>query len=221
MGGDQERHQSRDASKPSSRQRCSMFASRQISRWWILPIALLLLGALACGGSAEESLWGGSDEAEFTSAPAQPAAMAMADAPMRKELIESQAAAAPGLPGRPGPPGAPAAAAAAVKLAAVAESVESAASSDQQVAQLVTQQRIIIRTVDMGVEVDGRGCCHRRYRGAGEEDGRLGRLVEQAADAHGLRLDSRPPGGHAGPGGAGDKGALAEGAVRELRQPGT
>ena len=154
MGGDQERHRSRDASKPSPRQRCNMLGGRLDNRWWILPIALLLLiGASACGGAAEERFWGGSDEAEFTSAPAQPAAMAMADAPMRKELIESQAAAAPGLPGRPAPAGAPAAPAAAAKLA-VGEAVESAASSDQQVAQLVTQQRIIIRTVDMGVEVD-------------------------------------------------------------------
>ena len=139
-----------------------MLGGRLDKRWWILPIALLLvLGASACGGGVDSSApWGGSDEAESTSAPAAPAmtmAAQPADGPVRKEVPVLEAAAAPGLPGRPGPPGAPAAAAAAVKLAAVAESVESAASSDQQVAQLVTQQRIIIRTVDMGVEVDDVG----------------------------------------------------------------
>ena len=58
--------------------------------------------------------------------------------------VVEQAAAAP----------VPQAAAAAKMAVAVEESVE---SSDQQVAQLVTQQRIIIRTVDMGVEVDDVG----------------------------------------------------------------
>ena len=156
MGGDQERHRSRDASKPSPRQRCNMLGGRLDKRWWILPIALLLvLGASACGGGVDSSApWGGSDEAEFTSAPAASAMiMAQSDGPVRKEVAVLEAAAAPG---RPGPAGAPAAPAAAAKLA-VGEAVESAASSDQQVAQLVTQQRIIIRTVDMGVEVDDVG----------------------------------------------------------------
>ena len=141
-----------------------MFDSTLFARWWVVPVALLLLlGASACGGGADESapLASASTESErlmpAAPAPAQPAAMAVSDAPVRGERSASQAAGAPGLPGRPGPPGAPAAPAAAAKLAAVAESVESAASSDQQVAQLVTQQRIIIRTVDMGVEVDDVG----------------------------------------------------------------
>ena len=138
-----------------------MLGGRLDKRWWILPIALLLvLGASACGGGVDSSApWGGSDEAESTSAPAAPAmtmAAQPADGPVRKEVPVLEAAAAPGLPGRPGPAGAPAAPAAAAKFA-VGEAVESAASSDQQVAQLVTQQRIIIRTVDMGVEVDDVG----------------------------------------------------------------
>ena len=122
---------------------------------WIVPILLVaLLGVLACGAGEEEGFWGGTDEAEFASAPAargvEIMAQSVADAPVLEEPSAPQAAvvssAAP----------APAAPAAAAK-AAVGESLESAASSDQQLAQLVTQQRIIIRTVDMGVEVDDVG----------------------------------------------------------------
>jgi hypothetical protein len=138
-----------------------MLGSSPITRWWILPIVLLfLLGTLACGYGADGSGYYGESEAAFSSAPAAPrAAMAqsVADAPVREERSESQAAAAPGLPGRPGPAGAPAAPAAAAKFAAVDESVESSVSSGEQLAQLVVQQRIIIRTVDMGVEVDDVG----------------------------------------------------------------
>ena len=162
------RHQSRDASKPSPRQRCNMLGNRPVSRLWIVSIVLLLLlGAVACGSAEESFQWGGSDESEFASAPAAPApaaseiimGMSAADpsGTMAQKAVLSQAAAAPGLPGRPGnpgPPGAPAAPAAAAKV--VLES-ESADSSGPQLAQLVTQQRIIIRTVDMGVEVDDVG----------------------------------------------------------------
>ncbi len=132
-----------------------MSGIRPMNRWWILPIALLLLlVALACG--ANESAWSGTDEAEFARAPAQPAAamvttQAMSDAPVMKEVLESQAAGTPGLPGAPASLAAPAAA------ANVMVENDSAGSSDQQLAQLVTQQRIIIRTVDMGVEVDDVG----------------------------------------------------------------
>lgn len=135
-----------------------MSGIRPMTRWWILPIALvLLLVALACGDSAEESFWSGSDEADFARAPAAPAAAMVADQSAmdgleRKESSVTQAAGAPGLPGRPG--NVPAAPAAAAKV--VLES-DSADSSDQQLAQLVVQQRIIIRTVDMGVEVDDVG----------------------------------------------------------------
>ena len=140
-----------------------MSGIRPITKWWIFPIVLVaLLGLLACGGSEEEGFWSGADEAEFTSAPAAPAAamvttQAMSDAAMQEELSAPQAAGAPGLPGNPGnpgPPGAPAPAAAAAKVVPVSDT---AASSEQQLAQLVTQQRIIIRTVDMGVEVDDVG----------------------------------------------------------------
>ena len=129
-----------------------------MTRWWLLPITLLLLlVTLACGGSAEESLWGGSDDAEFASAAAQPAAamvttQAMSDAPVMKEILESRAAGAPGPPGAPASLAAPAAAAAMVEMES-----DSAGSSEQHLAQLVTQQRIIIRTVDMGVEVEDVG----------------------------------------------------------------
>lgn len=134
-----------------------MSGTRPMNRWWILPIVLLLLLGVAACGSGEEGLWSGTDEAEFARAPAQPAAamvtdQAMSDAPVMKEVLESQAPAAPGLPGRPG--NVPAAPAAAAKV--VLES-DAAASSEQQLAQLVVQQRIIIRTVDMGVEVDDVG----------------------------------------------------------------
>ncbi len=130
-----------------------MFDSKLFARWWIVPVVLLLLiGASACGGSDEDGYWGESDES--ASAPADAAPAAMADA--FKERSESQAAAAPGLPGRPNPEGAqPAAAQPAAAKIAVAD--ESAESSSQQLAQLVVQQRIIIRTVDMGVEVDDVG----------------------------------------------------------------
>ena len=124
-----------------------MFGSSPITRWWILPIVLLfLLGVSACGDASSEDSSG--------SAPAQRAAMAVSDAPAREGRSELPAATATG---RPGPAGAPAAPAAAAKFAAVDESVEWSVSSGEQLAQLVVQQRIIIRTVDMGVEVDDVG----------------------------------------------------------------
>ena len=62
--------------KPHSSMEDDMLGMRP----WIVPIIVVaLLGALACGAGEEEGFWGGTDEAEFTSAPAQPA-MAMADA---------------------------------------------------------------------------------------------------------------------------------------------
>ena len=137
-----------------------MLGSRPITRLWILPMVLLwLLGVSACGGSDEAAPWASvSTEAErfmpFSSAAsalAQPADMAASDAAVRSESQAATVSGAPGLLGRPGAP------AAAAKFAAVDESVESSVSSGEQLAQLVVQQRIIIRTVDMGVEVDDVG----------------------------------------------------------------
>ena len=139
-------------------------------RPWNVPIIVVaLLGALACGAGEEEGFWGGDGRGGVrTSAPAQPA-MAMADAPVLKEVSDSQggivqeaAPAAPGLPGLPGNmqvfrplrlrrPRLPR------PSSQAGESLESDGSSEQELAQLVTQQRIIIRTVDMGVEVDDVG----------------------------------------------------------------
>ncbi len=128
---------------------------RPTTKWWILVIVLLLLAASACGGSAEESepYWAGTEDAAAAPAPAMAAAIVQSamDGLERKESSVTQAPAAPGLPGAPASLAAPAAAA-----KVVLES-DSATSSDQQLAQLVTQQRIIIRTVDMGVEVDDVG----------------------------------------------------------------
>ena len=129
---------------------------RPMTRWWILVIVLLLLAASACGGSdEEESYWSVTEDT--ATAPAMAAEIAdqsAMDRLERKESSVTQAAGAPGLPGLPGAPAPLAAPAAAAKV--VLES-DSAGSSDQQLAQLVTQQRIIIRTVDMGVEVDDVG----------------------------------------------------------------
>ena len=132
-----------------------MFSSRPITRRWILPIALLLLlGAFACGSSDEESSYDESTEAAFAAAPAPPMDMAAADAPvllrLPREASVSQAARVQAAPAAPQ-------AAAAAKVAAEDDSVESGESSGEQLAQLVVQQRIIIRTVDMGVEVDDVG----------------------------------------------------------------
>ena len=143
-----------------------MFNSRAITRWWVIPIVLLLLLGVSACSAAEEVYWGGSDETE--SAPAPPMAMAAADASVLKDPSVSRAfglsdgPGQPGARGAPGPQGAPAVPAApqaaAAKLATAVESaVESSVESPEQLAQLVTQQRIIIRTVDMGVEVDDVG----------------------------------------------------------------
>ena len=138
----------------SSQRRDDVLDIKPNARWWILPVVMLwLLGALACGASEEEAGYYDSGYTEAAPAPA----MAMMDAPSMKGTTAPQA----GEIGAPVAQAVQAAAApvpqpaAAAKMAvAVDESVE---SSDQQVAQLVTQQRIIIRTVDMGVEVDDVG----------------------------------------------------------------
>ena len=121
---------------------------RRTSWLWIVPVVLVgLIAAMACGASDEEGAYYYDDASAgmtAASAPAPLAAKAMSDAPVLEGAPAPQAAAAPAAPQ----------AAAAAKIAVVDETTE---SSGQQLAQLVQQQRIIIRTVDMGVEVDDVG----------------------------------------------------------------
>ena len=116
-------------------------------------LVLLLAAAAvlfaACGGGADESsAFGGF-------APPPPAAPAPAAAPTREEAFDvGSAAGVPAPPAAPAPrPAAPAAALAPPKLVAGGELGDIAVVSDEAAAALALQQRIIIRTVNMGLVV--------------------------------------------------------------------
>lgn len=129
-------------------------------------VALFLAAsAVACGGSAEDSEWARQDLFDQ----AMPAAPA--PAPTAVPAQPAGPPGAPGLPGLPGNPGVPvpaAPAAAAIEKVVVEQEVvkeveltqpaalalSSPDVSAQRPAQLVSQQRIIIRTVNMSIVVD-------------------------------------------------------------------
>ena len=143
-------------------------------------VALLLATlASACGGSEEDQEWARQDGWNLVEVPSEAAAPESAE--IRQSLGMDRPSwlpgaqgppGEPGLPGLPGNPGAPAPQAPAAPASAPvptavpampapaqmamkeADVPTLAASSPQQPAQLVTQRRIIIRTVNMSIVVD-------------------------------------------------------------------
>ena len=132
-----------------------MFGYRQV----LLLLATVALAAVlaACAGSDDESeSFDGRSESFGLDAPGfpgAPGAPALAAIDSYQESAPAQAAAPmpvpTAVPALPAPAAAPAAPAAAKTQAAVAGE-----SSERPVASLVAQQRIIVRTVDMGIVVD-------------------------------------------------------------------
>ena len=129
-----------------------------------ISMTALLMAALAsaCGASDEEGPEWARQDGDFFEEPAAPApAMAMS---------ESHQSGQPGLPGLPGNPGFPAPAAPAAAMAKTVqqervvemevvrevevEKLSGSPAQPQLPAQLVTQRRIIIRTVNMSIVVD-------------------------------------------------------------------
>ncbi len=114
---------------------------------------LALMAAAACGGEGED---GSYEEFAAPAAPqaaSGPAAMAMADAPSQAG-VAAEASAAPAAARASAVAEAGAAPAAKASFAVAEQGVDTAS---EQAAQLVSQQRIIVRTVDMGIEVDDVG----------------------------------------------------------------
>ena len=134
-----------------------------------ISITALLMAALAsaCGGSEEDSVEWERLEGDFFQGSAAPTAAPAAPAPAMA-MSESHQSGQPGLPGIPSP-AAPAAAMAKtvqqqevvemevvreVEVEKLAEKLSGSPAQPQQPAQLVTQRRIIIRTVNMSIVVD-------------------------------------------------------------------
>lgn len=134
-----------------------------------ISITALLMAALAsaCGASDEEGPEWARQDGDFFQESAAPAAPAPA---MAMSQEEPGPPGQPGLPGLPGNPGAPAPAAPAAAMAKTVqqrevvemevvrevevEKLSEAQAPARQPAQLVTQRRIIIRTVNMAIVVD-------------------------------------------------------------------
>lgn len=134
-----------------------MFGYRLVTL--LLAMAALAAVLAACGGSDDESAFDensalfGLDAPGF---PGAPGVSAMAARDSSQESVTAQMAPAPAA--MPAPTAAPAMAQAPAPPAAPAASKAQAAtvgeSSERPVASLVAQQRIIVRTVDMGIVVE-------------------------------------------------------------------
>ena len=147
---------------------------------WLFVFLVVGTAVVACGSSDEDggfSEEGGWDLTSVGSAAAAPAAARAEMAFVTEEAMEAEASvlmvdaeAAPAMAaqGISGPPGAPGNSDAAMKMASD-ESGESIPGQD--VATLVQQRRIIVRTVDMGIVVDDVGQSIDAIGGLAEEMG--------------------------------------------------
>ena len=136
----------------------------RISRFAIPIMLVALLAVTACGGSDESTGWDllrSSDESAghpgVPGVPGAPAAPAAAAAPAPREVVVKKAMAAPAAaPAAPAQPPAPTSASApAPRLVRVSEQAAAAdiEAPSETLAQLVNQERIIVRTVEATIVV--------------------------------------------------------------------
>ena len=152
-----------------------------------LAMSMFAIVVSACGLSEAEE----SATIDFSDAPADSALMA------RDAAVEVTAAQALQPMPAPAPTAVPAPAQAPATPAAPApaqpQSAEAKESSQRPVASLVAQQRIIVRTVDMGIVVEDVTAAIEAAARHRPRHGRLARRLRAQPQAPGQRLDSRCP----------------------------